>query len=113
MGGHFIELKKHLNRKRDKVVIYAETDDMICFDVKNKYFEKAFYIWYFDDDSPDLSQTKSLRDERPIYKHYWMTFNQENYPQRGQFVCICDMSWYANEDELITQIKRFCRNWRK
>ena len=44
---------------------------------------------------------------------YWMLFEQENYPQQGRFVTISDTSWYANEEEVIDAVKKFCRNWRR
>ena len=110
---NFEKIKAHLNRKRDTIIIEEENDWNIAFTVSNGIFRKHFYICYLDSFSPDLNSTANLRRERPMYKYYWMSFTQENYPQQQRFVTIADMSWYADEDDVIDAIKRFCRNWRK
>lgn len=110
---HFEELKKHLSRKKDKVVIEEENNWRIKFTVSNPAFEKFFSVCYLDSFSPDIPGTRNLRRERPRYKYYWMLFEQENYPQQGRFFTISDTSWYANEEEVIDAVKRFCRNWRR
>ena len=109
---HFEQLKKHLTRKRDAVNIMKETPDMIEFTVSNKFFEKWFHVRYLDSFSEDEPSTRHLQKERPRGHHYWMSFDQENYPQKGRFVTITDMSWYADEEDLVQAVKRFCRNWR-
>ena len=110
---HFEELKRHLSRKRDKVVIEEENNWRIKFTVSNPVFEKYFTVCSLDSFSPDIQGTRNLRRERPMYKYYWMSFTQENYPQKQQSVTIADMSWYSDEEDVINAIKRFCRNWRK
>ena len=110
---NFEKIKVHLNKKRDTVIIEEENDWNIAFTVSNGIFRKHFYVCYLDPSSPDLKSTANLRRERPMYKYYWMSFVQENYPQQQQFVTITDMSWYSDEEDVIDAIKRFCRNWRR
>ena len=37
---------------------------------------------------------------------------QENHVECGQFVDIEVQNWYATEEAMLSDFKRFCRNWR-
>ena len=105
----FEKIKQHLSRKRtDRVEIEYESENYLQFTVKGKWFEKYFAIHYRD----GFSKEDSLTMERQRGYHYYMQFSQPDYPQNGNLVEISDWSWYQTEEDIIEQIKRFCRNWR-
>ena len=108
----FSTILEHLSRKRDKVIIEENTDNFLQFTVKNKYFEKFFTVFYIDSETPK-DFVPNLQRERPMYKYYYLDFEQENYPQDGNLVTITGWKWFHNEDEVISEIKRLCRNWRR
>ena len=109
----FRNVLKHLSRKRDEVKIIEQTENVLEFEVTNGYFEKWFRIIYLGDEENADKSFENLRKQRPMYMHYFISFCQTDYPQRGRFVNIEDTRWLPNEEEVLDTIKRYCKNWRK
>ena len=103
---HFERIKKHLSCKRvDKVNIEKEAENGIQFTIQNKYTEKYFVITHFDHNHDT--------QERPTWHYYYVWFEQENYPTNDGFVSIVGGKWCTDEEDVIREIERCCRNWNR
>lgn len=110
----FRDILTHLKRKKkDKVTILKQKDNFLEFDVTNGYFDKDFQIFYFDAFTKKTKENRSLVEQRQRGKHYYLVFWQENYIERGHFIDLSECEWFGTEDEVINEIKRLCRSWRR
>lgn len=96
----FDKIKEYLSRMRNaEYKILEETECLLQFTVKTKWAEKMFTVHYSDGNINDVFS------DRPMWHHYYLQFDQENVPCRGQFVAVLEWKWYIDEDSALYRIK--------
>ena len=106
MEKHFEKIKTYLMRMRNATYeILIEEDNIIQFEIRNKYYEKLFTIHY-----SDMTTNTSIggqHNPRPMWHHYFLQFEQELVPDiRHQCFCtVTEWKWYLGEDDVLYRIK--------
>lgn len=99
---HFQKIKAYLNKIRNAdFEILAETELLFQFKISNEFCSKYFTVHYRDDDTVK----DSLQDERPNQHHYYLQFEQNNVPIKGDLGTVLEWKWYKSEDDLLCRVK--------
>lgn len=102
MAQHFQKIKAYLNKIRNAdFEILEETELLFQFKISNKFCSKYFTVHYRDDDTVK----DSLQGERPNQHHYYLQFEQNNVPIKGDLGTVLEWKWYKGEDDLLCRVK--------
>ena len=100
---HFQKLKTYLKKiKNADYEILEETEILFQFIIRNKFYIKLFTVHYRDSYS---SVKDRLQYERPINHYYYLQFDQDNVPMRGNLGTVFEWKWYKNEDDVLSRVK--------
>ena len=98
---HFEGIKKYLSHMRNaRYKILTETAQILQFEICNAYCEKLFTVHFRDETIKDR-----LSEDRPVWHHYYLQFEQENVPFRGRFSTIREWKWYREEEDVLARIR--------
>ena len=111
MSGNFDLIKAFLSGRHpvNRIEDVVEKDEYIQFRVLNTGTEKLFTIHYRDSDSAQ----DNLSLERPMYHHYYLQFEMDNYPEGGRFISIFEWKWYRTEEDVLYRIRTLIQRYRR
>jgi len=91
----------------NKITDVVEKANFLQFLVVNPGTEKLITVHYRDADSP----VDDLSKERPMYHHYYLQFEMDNYPEGGRFISIVEWKWYRTEEDVLNRVKTLIQRY--
>ena len=105
---YFDLVKTYLKRMRNaEYQITIDNPKLFQFWIRTKYSEKLFTVHRVDGDDGNR-----LNNERPMWHHYYLQFDQENVPHHsGIFISIVEWKWYLEQEDVLDRIKVLKRRY--